>query len=149
MSSETEHLKLALHNIEVLAYLSEKPDFCDWTATVAFYTAVHVVEAVFFHDSKRIGFSHIQNHEERERILKSVKSYQNLYKHYRPLASASVIARYLQPENQKGLCEYMSHSQVTDALINHHLGQLIKSTGRFLSPDCTGELAEAFQRFFG
>jgi hypothetical protein len=148
MSSETEHLKLALHNIEVLAYLRDRPDFCDWTATVAFYTAVHVVEAVFFHDRQRIGFSHIQNHEERERILKSIKSYQNLYKHYRPLASASVVARYLRSENQKGLCEYMNHSQVEDTLIKHHLGQLIKTAGRFLSPDCTGQLAGAFTRSF-
>jgi len=148
MSSESEHIKLALHNIEAVDYLRARPEFCDWAATVAFYVSVHVVEAVFFHDTKHVGFAHIRNHEERERILKGTKSYENLYRHYRALQSASVIARYLRSADEKGLCDYMNHNQVESTLIKYHLAELIKTAGKFLDPGSAGRLIEAFDRFF-
>lgn len=146
MPSEAEHIQLALHNIEVIDYLLAKPEFCDWTATVTFYTALHIIEAVFFHDRKHINQRHGQSHENRERILKGTKSYQNIYRHYRPLQSTSAVARYLQGLSKKGLTfqQHMPAKQVQEKLIKHHLAQLIKTASKFSSSHSGNLLKNAF-----
>lgn len=151
MPNEAEHTQLALHNIEVIDYLLDKPNFCDWTAIVTFYTALHVVEAVFFHDTQRSNRRHGYNHETRERILKGTKSYQNIWRHYRPIQSASVKARYLQGLSKKGLTfqQHMPSRQVEEKLIKHHLAQLIKTSSKFLSPKSGSLLKEAFHKTLG
>jgi len=143
MPSESEHVQQGLHNIKVIDYLRRNPEFCDWTATVTFYTALHVVEAVFFHDRAHTNHRHGQSHENRERILKGTNSYQNIHRHYRPLQSASVVARYL---HQRGTTfqQYMSTKKVQDRLIKYHLRELIKSASKFLSPASSRLLAEVF-----
>jgi len=94
MPSEVEHIQQSLHNMQVTDYLRAQSDFCDRTATVTFYTALHVVEAVFFHTSSGQG-QHGVNHEMREAMLKKNNRYKKLYQHYRPLLSTSLVARYL------------------------------------------------------
>jgi hypothetical protein len=149
MPNEAEHTRLAVHNIHVVAYLLERSDFCDWTATATFYVAVHIVEAVFFKDTRHVKLRHGYKHETREQILKGTKSYENIWRHYRPLQSASVKARYLQGLD-KGLTfqQHMSAKQVEERLIRYHLAQLIRSTGKFVSAKCRSACADAFDGAF-
>jgi hypothetical protein len=72
--------------------LPQLDEFPDWVTTVAFYKALHIVEAVFAND---INVRHGTGHEHRERVLKTTTKYRHLYKYYRPLYTASVKARYL------------------------------------------------------
>ena len=148
MPDEAEHTQLALHNIEVIDYLLDKPNFCDWTAIVTFYTALHVVEAVFFYDTQHSNRQHGYNHETRERILKETRSYQNIWKHYRPIQSASAKARYLRGLTKKGLTfqEHMPAKQVQERLIKHHLAQLIKTASKFLSSNSGNLLKNGFNK---
>jgi len=150
MSIELEHIQQALHNIEVIDYLCTQPKFCDWTSTVTFYTALHIVEAVFFHDTKNSNRRHGHNHEEREAILKNVNSYRNIYRHYRQLQSASVIARYLYNPSGTGVIfeKYMSAKKVKEKLIKHHLAQLIKTASKFISLESATLLKKAFNEIF-
>jgi hypothetical protein len=137
-----------LHNIKVTSYLLAKPEFCDWTATVTFYTALHIVEAVFFHDRTHTNQRHGQSHENREKILKGTKSYQNIHRHYRPLQSVSVVARYLRGLSKEGLTfqQYMPPKQVQEKLIKHHLTQVIKTASKFLSSTSANLIAKEFNK---
>jgi len=150
MPNEAEHTQLALHNIQVIDYLLDEPKFCDWAAIAIFYTALHIVEAVFFYDKRHSGMRHGYNHETRECILKGTKSYHNIWEHYRPLQSASVKARYLEGLSKKGLTfqQHMPSKQVEERLIKRHLAQLIKTASRFLSSNSGDLLKEAFNKTF-
>ncbi|MCH7596907.1 MAG: hypothetical protein IID35_10145 [Planctomycetes bacterium] len=85
MATEDAHLKKAKTN---QAFLETIPDeFSDWLAIVAFYTAVHLVEAIF----ARQGVpSH--NHPQRNRRLK--RRYPEIWRNFRPLYNASTLLRY-------------------------------------------------------
>ncbi len=51
MASEAEHIDLASSNQNLIDHLIHENAFHDWLATVAFYKAIHVVEAVFANKS--------------------------------------------------------------------------------------------------
>ena len=66
MPSDSEHLALAARNQELIDHLL--PDirrFGDWITVVAFYRALHLVEAVFFRDHPD---KHGRNHESQKQI---------------------------------------------------------------------------------
>lgn len=131
MPTTEEHLAIAKRNEATLAYLLEKVrEHSEWVATVAFYTALHYVEAVFFHD---LNGTHGHNHESRDRLLKCTKRYENIYRHYRPLWEASVVARYMQRDGETRLfSKYLSPDKVEEQLVRHRLHQLRKSAERLL-----------------
>jgi hypothetical protein len=58
--------------------------------TVAFYTAIHAVEALFFKDS----IPHGGSHDDRNRLLKTRARYASIWKAFRPLYEASIVSRY-------------------------------------------------------
>lgn len=146
MPRDSEHIDLATHNIETSFYLfSGGSKYCDWTATTAFYAALHIIDAILFkHHNKKHG----QTHGVREAILKA-KSYQHIYKHYRELSSASKIARYLTDGSGHSVVfeDYMSQSTVKDILIKHHLQQIIKSAKNFLDDASFKKLNSAISVF--
>jgi len=69
MASEADHISLADRNHDFLVDVLREGRFPDWAATVAFYKAVHVVEAVFAADLGRDSTSHT----DREESLKTLK----------------------------------------------------------------------------
>jgi len=97
-------------------------------ATVAFYRAVHLVEAVFAK-----GGNHGHTHEGRERILKQDKALNRLWHNYRQLYSASIVARYLGRGNVTAFSQYMSSDQVQSILLDHHLRQIEKTVKKLLA----------------
>src|SRR5882757_6004521 len=93
MPNEATHLAIANHNQDLIDLLLPRIDeYADWITTVAFYKALHVVEAVFSNDK---SVNHGIDHYTRERILKTNNKFKQIYTNYRPLYSASLVARYL------------------------------------------------------
>lgn len=88
MGTTLEHVAKWKHNRDFLATIPDK--YCDWTVTVAFYTAVHAVEAVFAKDSVQ----HEGSHKGRNQILKLRSRYHTVWRNFRPLWAASQVARY-------------------------------------------------------
>lgn len=143
MPSRADHIELAIHDMEVAAHLLLTPAYCDWTATTAFYTAVHVVEAALFP-------RHSTDHVTREKILKNSR-YQKIWEHFRPLKNASEVARYLEDRPGKTMLfkNYLSSDEVKQTLIMHHLNQIVKSASRLIgSNDLATKLRDEFTRTF-
>ena len=68
MASEADHLAAANLNQKTLAYLCQDVSIHGpWVAVVAFYKALHIVEAVFANDP---DIRHCTDHGSRERALK-------------------------------------------------------------------------------
>jgi hypothetical protein len=86
MATESEHLKQAQHNRKFLNEIDHEK-FPDWAATVAFYTAVHLVRSLL----KRSG-ENCNSHSSRNKKLRH--KYPNVWKLYQPLYSYSRLARY-------------------------------------------------------
>ena len=86
MATESDHLKQADHNQRFLGEIDSNK-FPDWAATVAFYTAVHLAQALL----KRGGDT-CNSHTTRNRKLRS--KYPAIWKLYQPLYSYSRLARY-------------------------------------------------------
>ena len=135
MPDKTAHIALAKHNQDTIDYLlPEIERFSDWITTVAFYKALHLVEAVFAENPK---IRHGRNHEARDNFLKHTKKYSNIWKHYRPLWAASMVARYLEDRDTGKDCgsfrDFLSPERVRAEMLNHRLRQVEKSTKKFLS----------------
>ena len=97
MPNERAHIELANRNRAALEHLlTRKNDFPEWVATVSFYRAVHIVEAVF-----AVGGRHGGDHGERHYILKNPK-YHALWHNYRMLWALSTIARYMKEPDDAG-----------------------------------------------
>lgn len=139
MPSKEAHLAAAAENQQAIDYLSERlDDFPGWTTTVAFYKALHIVEALFAVDGAGAG-GHTDDHRERNRILKQTKRYQQIWRYYRELFQASLVARYLR-EDQSGptyevFSRYMPPQRVRQLVLNHWLRQLGMSAARLAGDD--------------
>lgn len=124
MPSQQDHLLLADHNQQAIEYLLKAdPGFPDWITTVAFYKAVHLVEAVLAHDSG----THSGDHVRRSQYLKTNNRYKQLHLHYGPLKRASEIARYLQDASgtsYKSFADYLTLEAVNREMLKHRLHQI-------------------------
>lgn len=121
MPAENAHITLASHDAHFACFLSHKPEFHDWTATAAFYAAVHVVEALFACDDR-----HGHSHERREGMLKRDPAFNPLFRHYAPLLHTSLLARYLEGRRHSGrvqssFAEYLSPNEVSEVMLRKHL----------------------------
>src|SRR5258708_7948386 len=129
MPNKNSHLELAKKNEDTIKYLlSDADNHPEWIATVAFYRALHLVEALFSVNSN-VGTQHGSNHEQREKILKSDRRYSHIWKHYRPLWAASMVSRYLKHDAPghgyyASFCDFMSAQDVKDKILNHRLKQI-------------------------
>lgn len=154
MSSTIDHIQLANKNHKALLYLLNKPDdFPEWIATIAFYKAVHVVEGVFASDGK-----HSNGHDSRLSELKQEK-YRDIFKAYRPLYAASLVARYLADSSHikfnngpaksyKCSEDFIPASQVPKRLVFKRLKTIEDSSVRFFSEDQKKQLLRVDQKIF-
>ena len=140
MSSQAEHLNQANKNQAVLEHLLQDPVKCDaWIAVVAFYKALHVVEAIFSTDP---AIGHTSNHHVRLDKIKKTKKYANLHPSYRVLWSAALIARYLSGDIQTAsgsasrtfsrFEDYMSVRDLRDNLLGRYLVDFERKALSFL-----------------
>jgi len=148
MASLDAHLTKAKHNIKTIVLLSQDLTKKDWIVTVAFYTALHIVDAVLFHTQK--GFQkHGQSHDKREKTIKSDHRLEKIWDCYRPLKNYSIIARYLQgpetPLNKAIDFDKVMPDEKLIPFIKERLGGLIISAKNFIPDDKGQELKKAFQ----
>lgn len=134
MPSQSAHLELARHNQDLIDHLMKDPHrFPDWVTTVAFYRALHLVEAVFAQDS---AIKHGGDHGSRQRHLKSNRRYAAIYKAYHPLWTASIVARYLENRESgsdvSSFGEYLTADQVNATILNHYLRKVESSVEQLL-----------------
>jgi hypothetical protein len=134
MASEAAHVAVANRNQATINFLCADFDrHSAWIATIAFYKALHLVEAAFANDP---AIGHVGDHLSRFECLKKAPSYQHVYRHYGPLFRASLLARYL--EDSRGhqvpcFDAYLPPAQVQATLLFHHLKQIEQSVGKRLA----------------
>ena len=129
MPNETTHLAIANHNQQLIELLLPHiNDYADWITTVAFYKALHIVEAVLSNDNT---IRHGIDHQSRENILKRNSKYKHIYTYYRPLYAASLVARYLS-DGYSSFSDYLSPTDVRAKVLGHYLHQIEQSSQRFL-----------------
>ena len=149
MASPDAHITKAIHNIQTISLLAKDLTKKDWIVTVAFYSALHIVDTVLFHTQK--GYQqHGQSHDKRESIIKSDSRFQKIWDCYRPLLNQSIIARYLQgyetpPDKAVDFDKVMPNEKLI-LFIKEKLGGLINSAIKFIPDEkkCQ-ELKGAFQ----
>ena len=113
MPSYQAHLQQAQHNEGLLSELLTSLSYKDWLITVAFYSAIHYVEAAFF-NNPAIGHTDTSiptypdgkwrygPHNWRMKLLE--KHYpEDVWKGFRSLYNASYIARYLLRPGRGGV----------------------------------------------
>ncbi|MEX2286504.1 MAG: hypothetical protein WD648_05390 [Planctomycetaceae bacterium] len=102
MATPADHIALANRNHDALCLLLPHAETCpEWIATIAFYKAVHIVEAVF----AIVLSEHSHSHDDRIDRLKRPQ-FEILFIDYRPLYAASVIARYLEDSASKKVYDH-------------------------------------------
>jgi len=128
MPSTENHLSLAAHNIDVLIHLGSKSDFCDWMTITAFYSAIHLIEAMLcVENGAKCRTMHSHGHGLREQVL--LEAYPAIYKKYRVLCSAAHVARYITKEgsdDQPFMCHYC-FSVVREKLIKGRFAGVINT----------------------
>ncbi len=116
MASEAAHLEKAAANHAFLGTVGD--EYPDWLAVVAFYEAVHLVEALF----ARRG-TPSNNHSQRKRRLKV--SYPVIWKQFRPLYHASKLVRYtghkISVQNVREVL-IANRLRMVTRLVRHELG---------------------------
>ena len=79
---------------------------------------------------------HTDDHKIRNRLLKTTNRYAQLWRMYRPLWEASLVARYLQVDDNapayEDFTQYMSRTQVEQRVLGHYLVQIEASASKLL-----------------
>ncbi len=119
MPSESDHVALANKNHAAMMCLHKSQDeHPEWIVTIAFYKAVHVVQALLSKSGKNC-----HDHSSRHRLLK--RDYPDIWKHFRPLWTASTIARYLHDNDSRtpytSFSDHCSAEQVYSRFIKKRL----------------------------
>jgi hypothetical protein len=134
VSRVDDHVALANRTHETLECLiAAGPKHSPWIATVAFYKALHVIEAMFATLSMRRSTSH----DDRERQLRSQRRFDHIFKHYRSLQTTALIARYLSDTKGqafKSFEDYMPGSTVLSEVVHHRLQQVEVSATKLMAP---------------
>ena len=89
MSSKQQHIDQWMHNRSLLGLLPRTHH--DWIATVAFYTALHAVDAAIAVQ----GTDDITDHGHRKHILIKTNSLLQIRRHFLPLYDISRKVRYM------------------------------------------------------
>lgn len=136
MPSKEAHVAAAKLNQASLDYLLAGGDeHLPWAVTVAFYKALHVVETVFAAD-KQSPLPHTDDHKLRNQVLKTTNRYRQLWRMYRPLWEASLIARYLRTDDNApaytDFSQYMNRGDVEARVLGHYLTQIETTAARLL-----------------
>lgn len=140
MATEVDHIAQANRNHAVLeVLLPRREEFPEWVVTVAFYKAVHVVEAAFAAALR----GHSTSHQDRLQTLKMPR-FHEIHKHFRPMYAASCVARYLQEPFSKQtytvFSSYMPPDKILPKIIKGRLDPVEQNCLAFLSPESAREL---------
>ncbi|WP_171188192.1 hypothetical protein [Alienimonas chondri] len=121
MSAELDHVELANRNHQALkVLLPTSAEVPEWIATVSFYKAVQVAEAVF---SAQPFCQNSSNHHSRLTSLKDARLLGGkLATSYNPLMTASMLARYLRADGvRQSFRDYLPPDRIIDRLVKKRL----------------------------
>lgn len=133
MPGKSDHQRAASENQRALRFITSRiEDFPQWVTTIAFYTAVQVVEAILAVDGR-----HSDDHKQRNLTLKKEPRFQHIWKHFRPLYNDSLIARYLEADGSEHplFHQYMRPEEVDRIHLRHNLAQIIASARTLLKDE--------------
>ena len=111
-----KHLTQWRHNRAFISTID--PEYPDWAVTVAFYAALHAVDALFKHDKVQ----GITAHEHRNETLRATNRYRKIWECYRPLYDMSRTVRYVADPAQ-----WVEWDQVEAQVLRRRLYPLEKS----------------------
>lgn len=146
MATEESHIAAANRNQGALEHLCLDIEcFAPWVVTVAFYKALHIVDAVLSHDGIRV-----YDHSSRLSALRRENKLKYIYKHFSPLYRISQVARYLE-DVETFEDKYSNVGEaVRDSLFNR-LRNIETSSKKFISnPDnlsSVDECRELYESF--
>lgn len=133
MASERDHVRLANRNHEALELLRADGKHAEWITTIAFYKAVHVVEAVL---ASHFGW-HSSSHDDRLKSLKAQSAFQPVFKPFRTLYALSRTARYLEGGT---FADVVPGNDVEQKVLKKLLLPIEDNCLQFLSDDARGML---------
>lgn len=85
------HQQQVHHNRQVIAHLQQAGDtYLDWVVTLLFYTALHLVDQVLYHNIQL----NPRNHRQRHTALANEPMLASVYRDYRELEHQSRRSRY-------------------------------------------------------
>jgi hypothetical protein len=138
MPSKDAHISAAKANQHTIDYLAANDEHMPWVVTVAFYKALHIIEAVLDADPA-CPIKHTDDHKTRNNLLKRTNRYRNLWQNYRPLWEASLIARCLRANeaapSHDVFSTYMPANKVRSLILGHYLAQIESSAAKILGND--------------
>ena len=112
------HLKKASENLNQLnKMIDDSNPSSDWIITVAFYRALHLLEAGAIGKPPKAGIPKVENHEARREYVKRTRSTKDIWKNYLKLDRASRTARY----DVDGSMEKYELDVIQDKLLNTDL----------------------------
>lgn len=113
MPSTDQHMKKYLDNKELLNASElniETTKHYDWVVTIAFYSAVHIIEGEIFQNSSILG-EHTKNHKKRAEIVGAHERFKNIRAKYNQLQTRCWVARYeahrTSKDQAKRMLEYL------------------------------------------
>lgn len=115
MPTDAQHMKKYKDNKSLLNSSEmniETTKYHDWVVTVAFYSAVHIIEGEIFKNATILG-NHTENHEQRSQIVASHDRFKNIRAQYNQLKTRCWVARYdahsTKKKQAKKMLEYLEH----------------------------------------
>ena len=117
-------------NRAIALHLIQGEQSLAWAITLAFYSALHLVEASFARDG-----NHFDSHTSRNNHFKHERSLQKIWRHYKPLYDHSLKARYLTDDERSAeslIKKHLGAKGVSEKVLGHHLRQVEKSVATIL-----------------
>ncbi len=124
MASLGNHIRQWKHNRTFLTMIPL--DYRDWIITIAFYSALHAIDALLAFDKVR----GITSHQARNDVLMRTNRYQRIYKAYHPLYSLSRTIRYLADPQA-----WISAEDTQPRVIDAYLVPIEQSVERLIGQD--------------
>lgn len=134
MPTSAAHIKAAEANQQAIDYLLLGGDaYTPWIVTIAFYKALHMIEAVLAEQNPPC---HSVDHTARNDLLKKTRKYHQLWIHYSPLYQASLVARYLSAlGGSKPMDTYLTVEDCKNKILNHRLRQIALSANKLIGKE--------------
>jgi hypothetical protein len=122
--SSQRHIQQWKHNRSFLPLID--PPYADWIVNVAFYVALHAVDALLAHDR----VTGVNSHDARNDVLMRTNRYTQIQRHYMPLYQLSRTVRYLADPRQ-----WVPANQVESQVIKRFLYPIEKSVQNLIGAD--------------
>lgn len=124
MPLHDSHFEKSKENLITLKQLSSHKESKDWFITIAFYSALHLVEAMLSLQNRlKSNTLHCFSHTIRKDVLSA--AYPKIWKKYRPLYDASLAARYIQRDDLQKDAFY-SLDTIINTLIKQYYSSVLK-----------------------